>query len=1083
MWIVRLALRNPYSIAVLAFVLLILGALSISTMLVDIFPIIDIPVVGIVWNYPGLTAEEVERRVTTINERAFSTTVQGISRLESQSIPGISNIRAYFQPGTDIGSAVAQISAVCQTLLRVMPPGITPPAILPFNAANVPVAQLTISSETLTEQALFDYALNFIRIRLFVIPGLATPAPYGGASRQINVDVNPGLASARGISPQDISNVLQSSNLILPAGTARLGKLEYSILTNSSPQEVEEFKSFPVKVVNGREVSLGEVANVEDGHVDQTNVSRINGKRAVYLNILKKSDASTIRVVDAVREAVPSILKTAPQGMNLKVDFDQSKFVRGAVENVITEAVIAALLVSTMILLFLGSWRSVIIVCTSIPLSILASLIGLKLTGNSINIMTLGGLALSIGMLVDDATVEIENINRNRELTSNVTVAILRGASQIALPAVVTTLAICIVFFPIVLLTGPARFLFTPLAQSVVFAMIVSYLLSRTLVPVLSRALLRNPPHEEAAHGFNAKRERLLESLKQSYGRLLSLLLLHPRITLGTSAAIFIVSMGLPFFVIGTDFFPTTDVGILKLHFRAPSGSRIEETEKIIAQAEERIRKIIPASELDTINSNIGVPTFYNLTFVPSDNAASMDTEMLIALKPGHRPSELYRSRIREDFADAFPGSTLYFQSADIVSQVLNFGLSAPIDVQIESRNSDLANTYAKQLRDKIRLIPGAKDVVIKQILDYPSLKIDVNRNRAARLGLTERDASNSLLVALSSSSLVAPSYYLNPENGVNYTVAVKVPIPQITSLEELMLMPVTSPSTSQQLAGAAAPPTLVYPRPPAQTLGNLATVSSINTINQINHRNVQRILDVTANVEGMPLGSVVADIRKAIRSLGALPKDINIYLRGQNEVMEESFTKLGLGMILAIALVYLLMVTLFQSWLDPLIIIMSVPGSMLGILWILALTGTSINVESLMGAIMAVGIAVSNSNLLVNFANDYRVEQTASPGDAALEAGKVRLRPVLMTALAMILGMLPMALGLSESGAQNAPLGVAVIGGLLVSTLATLFIVPVVYALLRKEMPTKHEIRKLYLKEASLFDEEERARHGAAHS
>ena len=836
-----------------------------------------------------------------------------------------------------------------------------------------------------------------------------------------------------------------------------------------------------MKVVNGREVSLGEVANVEDGHVDQTNVSRINGKRAVYLNILKKSDASTIRVVDAVREAVPSILKTAPQGMNLKVDFDQSKFVRGAVENVITEAVIAALLVSTMILLFLGSWRSVIIVCTSIPLSILASLIGLKLTGNSINIMTLGGLALSIGMLVDDATVEIENINRNRELTSNVTVAILRGASQIALPAVVTTLAICIVFFPIVLLTGPARFLFTPLAQSVVFAMIVSYLLSRTLVPVLSRALLRNPPHEEAAHGFNAKRERLLESLKQSYGRLLSLLLLHPRITLGTSAAIFIVSMGLPFFVIGTDFFPATDVGILKLHFRAPSGTRIEESERIIAKAEERIRKIIPAAELDTINSNIGVPTYYNITFVPSDNAASMDTEILIALKPGHKPSALYRSRIREDFADAFLGSTLYFQSADIVSQVLNFGLSAPVDVQIESRNSDLANTYAKQLQDKMRLIPGAKDVVIKQILDYPSLKIDVDRSRAAQLGLSERDASSSLLVALSSSSLVAPSYYLNPENGVNYPVAVKVPIPKITSLDDLMQMPVTPPFTQlPQQAGTVEASTMTYPRPPAQPLGNLATVHSVNTINQINHQNVQRILDVTANVEGMPLGSVVADIRSAIRSLGKLPKEININLRGQNEVMEESFTKLGLGMILAVALVYLLMVTLFQSWLDPLVIMVSVPGSMLGILWILALTGTSINVESLMGAIMAVGIAVSNSNLLVNFANDYRVEKATTPDEAALEAGKVRLRPVIMTALAMILGMLPMALGLSEAGAQNAPLGIAVIGGLIVSTLATLFIVPVIYALLRTGMPTKHEIRELYLHEQSLFDEEERARHAA---
>ena len=1067
MWIVRLALRNPYSIAVLALILMIMGGLSVATMLVDVFPIIDIPVVSVIWNYPGLPAEEMERRVVIINERAFSTTVQGVSSIESQSIPGIGNIRVHFQSGTDIGSAVAQISAVCQTILRIMPPGMTPPNILPFNAGNVPVAQLTVYSDTLSEQELFDYGLNFIRVRLFTIPGLATPAPYGGASRQINVDVDPSLALAKGVSIQDISNIVQSSNIILPAGTARIGKLEYSILTNSSPQKVEEFRQFPVKVVNGREVKLSEVAKVEDSHADQIVIVRINGKRATYLNIIKKSDASTLTVVDAVKNIIPSILKTAPQGLKLSLDFDQSRFVRAAVDSVLHEAVLAAVLVSLMILAFLGSWRSVLIVCTSIPLSIFASIICLKLTGNSINTMTLGGLALSIGMLVDDATVEIENINRNRAGAENITVAILRGAHQIALPAVVTTLAICIVFFPIVFLTGPARFLFVPLSEAVVYAMIASYLLSRTLVPVLSRVLLRNAPLESEESGrFNRWREHALDRLKEHYGSLLSLLLAHGRLTLLAAGAVLVISLALGYFAIGRDFFPTPDVGILRAHFRAPPGTRLEETEKLIARAEEVIRQTIPANELQTINSMIGVPTFYNIAFVPTDNAASMDAEILIALKEGHQPSSLYESRLRREFANQFPGSVVYFQPADIVTQVLNFGLSAPIDVQIQSRNTGLAYDYAKRLRDLMRRIPGAADVVIKQILDYPSLKVDVDRSRAAQLGLNTRDVSSNLLVALSSNVITAPTYFLNPENGVNYSVAVKVPIPQIASVPELLNLPVTGAGS----ASGIGPNGPIIP----QTVGNLVAMQPESTLNQVNHQDVQRVLDVTANVQGRDLGGVIADVRSAIAALGELPKEIEIKLRGQNEVMEESFTKLGLGMILAAVLVYLLMVTLFQSWLDPLVIMGAVPGSLAGILWALALTGSTINVESLMGSIMAIGISVSNSNLLVNFANDFRVaegREGGTPAQAALEAGKVRLRPILMTALAMILGMIPMAIGTSEAGAQNAPLGRAVIGGLIFSTLATLFVVPVAYALFRRKPPTKHELQKLYHKEEAIYD------------
>jgi multidrug efflux pump subunit AcrB len=1107
MWIVRLALRNPYSVAVMAAFFLIMGILSAFSMLTDIFPLIDIPVVSVIWAYPGLTAEEMESRVIIINERAFSTTVQGVSQMESQSLPGIGNLRVYFQPGTDIGSAVAQAAAVCETILRILPPGITPPVVLPFNAANVPVAQLTVSGDV-PEQALFDYGLNFLRIRLFTIPGLATPAPYGGAQREINVDVDPAMAAAKGVSPNDVSNTLLASNIIEPAGVARIGKLEYNVLTNSTPKSLEDFKQFPVKIINGRPVRLGEVSKVEDSHADQTNIVRVNGKRATYLSILKKADASTLDVIGRVKALLPSLRKDAPQGINLKLDFDQSTFVRASVNSVLQEAVIAAILVSIMILFFLGSWRSVVIVCTSIPLSILAAIIGLKLTGNSINIMTLGGLALSIGMLVDDATVEIENINRNRPMSENITVAILRGAHQIALPAIVTTLAICIVFFPIVLLTGPAKFLFVPLSESVVYAMIISYILSRTLVPVLSRILLRNAPMEShpdeanqkeknpahkkveqpqyntnSATGrfskhFNERREHYLDRLKDKYGSMLSVLLAYPRWALGSFFVLFALSLLLPFFVIGTDFFPSTDVGIMRLHFRAPVGSRIEESERIITEAEERLRKIIPEDELETINSNIGVPTSYNLAFVPTDNTASMDTEMLIQLKEKHRPSEEYRQKIRKDFKENFPGSVIYFQPADIVSQVLNFGLAAPIDIQFESRDSNLAYDLAKKVRDKIRLIPGAEDVVIRQVLDYPSLQINVDRERAAHVGITERDASSSLLYALTGSGLVAPNYYINPENNVNYQVVTKLPIKQVSSLDELLSVPVTGATSSSinQQAGTSA--TDNYPAPPAQSVGNLAGVMPTTTMSQINHVNVQKVIDVLASIEGRDLGGVVSDIKRVLKDLGTLPAGLKIHFRGQNQVMEESFTKLGLGMILAAVLVYLLMVTLFQSWVDPLIIMMAVPGALSGILWMLALTGTTINVESLMGTIMAIGIAVSNSNLMVNFANDFRVEQQSenksdAAVEAALEAGKTRLRPVLMTAIAMILGMLPMALGLSEAGSQNAPLGRAVIGGLLFSTITTLFIVPVGYAILRKGMPTKHEVRKKYLQEEVPFNEE----------
>ncbi|HVT08062.1 MAG TPA: efflux RND transporter permease subunit [Polyangia bacterium] len=1078
MWIVRLALRRPYTVAVMCVLILVMGVLSLTRMVVDIFPAIDIPVVAVIWNYPGLSAQDMERRVVLISERAFSTTVNGIERIESQSIPGIGILKIYFQPGAEIGAAIAQISSVTSTILRIAPPGMTPPTVIQFNASNVPVAQVTLSSETLPEQQIFDYGLNFIRVRLFTIPGLSTPAPFGGKQRQINVDIDPRALQSKGLSPFDVVNALNTSNVILPAGTARIGSREYNVLMNSSPSEVAEFARIPVKIVDGAPVMLGDVARISDSFADQTNLVRVNGRRATYLAILKHSDASTLAVVDAVRDALPQIKAAAPNGLELNIDFDQSVFVRGAIGGVVREAVISSILVSLMVGLFLGSWRSMVIVCTSIPLAIFSAIVGLKLTGNTVNIMTLGGLALAIGMLVDDATVEVENIHRNRNMGKPLTRAILDGAQQIAVPAIVATLSICIVFFPVVLLVGPARFLFTPLAIAVVLAMLASYLLSRTLVPALARMLMRSEHHHlpgadpgrppggwaGLARRFNDWRDARFDRFQNGYARLLGVALAHRRFTIGIAGAIALASFGLVL-VVGTDFFPSVDAGLMKLHFRAPVGSRIEKTEELVIQVENGLREIIPAREISTINVMIGVPVSYNLAFVQTDNISPMDAEILIALKPEHAPSAGYMRRIRRMLAERFPGATSYFQPADIVSQVLNFGLSAPIDVQVEHPDLHKAYEVAQRLRDGIAEVPGTADAHVVQVVDYPALKVDVDRLRAAQSGIAERDVASNLLVSLSSSGLVAPSYFLNPHNNVNYTVVVKTPLKQLASVSQVMATPVTSGSPLSSEAGAGSP--AAVPEAPTQILSGIASVSPTGSPEQINHYTVQRVVDVGANVEGRDLGAVASDIQKKIQALGKLPPGMKITLRGQNQVMNDSFHSLGLGLILAALLVYCLMVILFQSWLDPFIIMVAVPGALVGILWMLALTHTTINVESLMGAIMAVGIAVSNSILLVSFANDWRVEQEGvTPIQAALEAGRTRLRPVIMTALAMIIGMVPMALGLGEAGEQNAPLGRAVIGGLGLATLTTLFVVPVVYASLRVKLPTKHVMEQSFLAE-----------------
>jgi multidrug efflux pump subunit AcrB len=1048
----------------MSILLVVMGVLSLTRMVVDIFPAVDIPVVAVVWNYPGLSAEDMERRVVLISERAYSSTVDGIARIESQSIPGIGLLKVYFQPDADIGSAIAQISSVSSTILRITPPGMQPPNVIRFNASNLPVAQLTMSSETVSEQQIFDYGLNFIRVRLFTIPGLSTPAPFGGKQRQINVDIDPRLLTARGLSPADVVAALQASNVILPAGSARIGGREYNVVTNGSPSAVAEFARIPVKVVDGRPVLLGDVAHVSDAFADQTNIVRVNGRRASYLVILRHAQASTLAVVDAVKDALPGIQAAAPQGLELKIDFDQSVFVRGAIWSVLREALISSLLVSLMIGAFLGSWRSMVVVCTSIPLAIFAAVIGLKLFGHTINIMTLGGLALAIGMLVDDATVEVENIHRNRAMGKPITVAILDGASQIAVPAIVATLSICIVFFPVVLLVGPSRFLFTPLALAVVLAMLASYLLSRTLVPTLSRLLVEHEHGGAAgagrwsrlAAGANRLRDRSFGRLQAVYTGVLATVLEHRRFAIITGGAFLSISLVLAFLV-GLDFFPSVDTGLMKLHFRAPVGTRIEETERLVERLEHKIRGLVPASELQSMNAMIGIPLSYNLAFIQTDNIGSMDAEVRVSLKPGHRPTALYMQAIRRAVADDMPGAVAYFQPADIVSQVLNFGVASPIDVQIEG--ADFAKTLpiARRLQSDLALVPGVTDVHLTQVLDYPGLSVQVDRQRAAQLGVTERDVASSLLTSLSSSSLTAPSYFLNPVNNVNYAVAVKTPLTRVASVADLMTTPVTPGGSGAVLLPDTSTSPSAQQNAPTVTLSGVAEVTPTASPNQISHFTVQRVLDVAANAEGRDLGSIVHDIEVKIGALGTLSPGIRIHVRGQNEVMSASFRSLGLGLILATLLVYFLMVVLFQSWLDPLIIMVAIPGAFSGILWMLALTHTTLNVESFMGTIMSVGIAVSNSILLVSFANDHRLEAKSSSVEAALEAGKTRLRPVLMTALAMIIGMIPMALGLGAAGEQNAPLGRAVIGGLLMATFITLLLVPAVYASVRTKLPTRH--------------------------
>jgi multidrug efflux pump subunit AcrB len=1039
-----MALRRPLSVAVMALLMLVMGVLSFSMMNVDIFPAINLPVVMVVWSYPGLNAVDMERRLVIISERAYSTTVDGIEHIESQSILGIGVLKVYFQPGTDIGAAIAQIDSVSETILRQAPTGTTAPNIISYNAANVPVAQLNIFSETLSQQQLFDYGLNFIRLQLFTIPGFSSPAPIGGVQRAVVVNLDPKHLYANGLSPVDIGNALSTTNVVIPSGTARMGNYEYDVDLNMNPAKVSEFNQLPLRVTNGIPIFLGDIAPVSDTHQPQSNVVRIDGRPATFLLVIKHAAASTLSVVDAVRARIPEILAVAPKGLRVALTFDQSAFVRASLWEVVREAVIAATLVAVMVLIFIGSPSSMLIVIASIPLSILTSIACLHLAGQTINTMTLGGIALAVGMLVDDATVEVENIHRNHAMNKPLLVAILDGAHQIATPTLIGTLSICIVFLPVVLLTGVARYLFTPLALSVVFAMLTSYLLSRTLVPTMASYLL--PERHQEVHGtglwggFLRGFEAGFERLRKYYVSAVSIFIAHRGLSL-TCAALMIVGTIPLLYVTGEDFFPTVDAGLMKFHVRAPSGTRIERTQVIVDDIEREIRQIIPADELQQISDDIDLPQPYAIAFFPSDNIGPQDGEILIQLKPNHRPTADYQQRIREMMSTKFPNVEGYFMAADIVNQVLNFGLPAAIDAQINGNDLHSDYNIATRLAAKMALIPGVTDMRIAEPLDYPSFKVKVDRAKALELGVTEQQVASGLLSSLSGNTLISPNYWLDPVNGVNYNVVTQAPIQTTASVDQISNTPLTNGTTGQAV----------------QFLGNVASISHANDPAVVAHYTVQRVIDVDCGVSGRDLGSTTTAVQKAIDSLGPLPAGTHVVIRGQSQAMNQSFKTMGLGLILAIVLVYLLMVANFQSWLEPFIIIMAVPGALAGVLWILVLTGTTINVESLMGAIMAVGVGVANGNLLITFANDMR-EEGMGPVEAAIEAGHVRFRPIIMTALAMILGMLPMALALGEGAEQNAPLGRAVIGGLLAATLMTLFVVPAVYSIFSRTLITKRQ-------------------------
>lgn len=1048
MWMVRIALSRPYTFIVLAVLLLILGTLTILRTPKDIFPSIDIPVVSVVWNYTGLPPTEMAGRITSIFERALPTTVNDIEHIESQSLIGVSVVKIFFHPSADIAVALSQVTAVAQTILRGMPPGTLPPLILNYQASTVPVLQLALSSSTLSEQRLNDLGNNFIRTQLAGVAGAALPYPYGGKVRQIQVDLNPLAMQAHGVSAKDVNAAIGNQNLILPAGTQKIGQYEYFVTLNGSPIIADQLNDLPIRNEKGTVLFVHDVAHVRDGSPPQTNIVNINGSRAVLMTIQKTGNASTLDIIKQVKGLIPKIIDSMPAGLNLNFFGDQSIFVSAAIEDVIQEGVIAAILTGLMILLFVGSWRSTVIISISIPLSILSSIIVFAALGQTINIMTLGGLALAVGILVDDATVAVENINWNLEQGKEVETAILDGAQQVAIPALVSTLCICIVFLPMWFLSGVAYYLFVPMAEAVIIAMLASYLLSRTLVATLAKYWLHR--HKAGHVGdptisnnvfvrAQLRFEHYFEVMRVSYRHFLEILLIQQVPFIVGFLAFIVISLLALAPWLGSDFFPTVDAGQMKLHLHAGTGTRVEETAKICAQTEAVIRRLIPDDEIDNIVDNIGLPiSGTNLTYSNSAPVGPADADILISLKEGHHPTADYMRKLRKVLPEALPGVSFAFLPADIVSQILNFGLPAPIDLQVVGLKTQLNRHYAAMLLERVKHIPGIVDANIHQSYNYPKLNIDVDRTLAKKLSFTQFDVATNLLISLSGSFQTSPTFWLDTTTGVSYPIVTQMPQYRLTSLQDLQNILLTNPGK------------------PLQILGALSSLKRSSTAVVESHYNVQPVLDIFAAIQDRDLGSVAHDIKKVIADTAKdVPKGSTVMMRGQLQTQVTSFQELYAGLAFAIILVYLLIVVNFQSWLDPFIIITALPASIAGIVWMLFLTHTSLSVPALTGAVMCMGVATANSILMISFAR-LNMAQGMNVVEAALDAGFTRLRPVLMTALAMIIGMLPMALGLGAGGEQNAPLGRAVIGGLMLATVATLFFVPTVFCLIHDRKRAK---------------------------
>jgi multidrug efflux pump subunit AcrB len=1076
MWIVRLALRRPYTFAVLALVIMILGPLVALTTPTDIFPSINIPVVAMVWQYTGLSPQQMADRITVQSERSLTTTVNDIEHIESSSLAGIGVIKIFFQPKVNVANAVAQVTAIAQTQLRQLPPGTTPPLVLQYSASSVPIIQLGLSGEGLSEQQLNDLGLNAIRTQLVTVAGAGIPYPYGGKLRQVQVDLDLPALQSKGLSPNDVVNTITAQNLILPAGTAKIGTFEYQVETNSSPVKVEDLNDLPVRAVNGAVVYIRDVSHVRDGFPPQTNIVRVDGQRASLLSVIKTGDASTLDIVKGIRAKLDVLRPQLPPNLKITPLADQSVFVRASISGVVREALIAACLTAIMILIFLGSWRNTLIIAVSIPLAILSSLLALSALGETINIMTLGGLALAVGILVDDATVEVENINRNVAMGKPIEKAILDGAAQIAVPALVSTISICIVFVPMFFLAGVARYLFVPLAEAVCFAMLASYILSRTVVPTMAKYLLRGHEHEVHAQKpsrnpfvrFQLGFEHHFERFRGGYHRVLELCVGHAGIFLIAFLGFALVSAAVLFPFLGRDFFPSVDSGQFKIHVRARTGTRIEDVAALCDQIDGVFREVIPKDEVDSIIDNIGLPySGINLTYSNAAPVGPADADIQVSLTPKHHPTDDYVQRFRTLLKHRFPSVTFYQLPVDMVTQILNFGLPAPIDIQILGPNLAGNRVFAERLLDKVKHVAGTADLRIQQPFDNPQLMVAVDRTKALQLGLLQRDVATSLLTATSGSFQTSPSFWLDPKNEVSYQVAVQSPQYALDSLQDLENVSLTSPTAPP---GAARIGAFVQAGVqggarggiPVQILGNVASIKRGAVFGTVSHYNIAPVLDIFGNAVNTDLASVAGKIEQLLADVkGELPRGSQVAVRGQVQTMRSSFVGLLGGLVFSILLVYLLIVVNFQSWIDPFIIISALPAALSGVVWFLFVTHTHVSVPALTGTIMCMGVATSNSILVVSFAREQLVETGGDAHLSALNAGFTRFRPVLMTALAMIIGMMPMALGLGEGGEQNAPLGRAVIGGLLFATVSTLFFVPTFFKVVHEHLARRRRDRE----------------------